>query len=336
MHDNFAVIGGKSERHPLPGGSEMSLLTKTVNGTLFFTGFLPSFTRIGYAARKARWEKLAPDFAGQRWLVTGASTGLGREIALAAARAGAHVVAVARGSDRLSALATDSATGPGSILPCPTDLSLVADTRRLVDELADAGTAFDVLVNNVGVLFNEPQSTAEGLDAGFATNLLNQYVLTEGLKDHDLLAPDACVVTMSSGGLYNVRLSVADLQSHEDYNGSLAYANHKRGQLALTNWWREQELDGIRYYVMHPGWADTPGVQTSLPEFRKLLGALLRTPEEGADTAIWLAAKRPTQSKDNGVWFDRALRPAHLLFGTKGGDSPSELVAYLEDQAARI
>jgi dehydrogenase/reductase SDR family protein 12 len=314
----------------------MSLLTKTVNGTLFFTGFLPSFTRIGLAARRARWEELAPDFAGQRWLVTGASTGLGREIALAAARAGARVVAVARSSDRLAALATETGSGPGEITPVPADLSLVRETRGLVAELAEAGLPFDVLVNNVGVLFNEPITTPEGLDAGFATNLLNQYVLTEGLRERGLFASEACVVTMSSGGLYNVALSVADLQSHEDYNGSLAYANHKRGQAALTRWWREQDLDGIRYYVMHPGWADTPGVQNSLPEFHKLLGKLLRSPEEGADTALWLAAKRPEQEDSSGIWFDRALRPAHRLLGTRGGDSPADLAAYLEEVSRSI
>ena len=312
----------------------MSLLTKTLNGAVFFTGFIPSFTRIGYRARRARWETLTPDFAGQRWLVTGASTGLGREIALAAATAGADVVAVARASDRLSALA--AAPGPGSITTRAADLSLVAVTRELVDELATDGRPFDVLVNNVGVLFNEQTTTPEGLDAGFATNLLNQYLLTEGLKKHGLLAHEACVITMASGGMYNVPLSIDDLQPENDYNGTLAYAYHKRAQAVLNSWWRQQDLDGIRYYVMHPGWADTPGVQTALPEFRRLLGALLRSPEEGADTAVWLAAKRPDQKDDQGVWFDRALRPPHLLFGTRGGDAPAALVEYLERTAADV
>ena len=312
----------------------MSLLTKTLNGAVFFTGFIPSFTRIGYRARRARWQPLAPDFAGQRWLVTGASTGLGREIALAAAAAGADVIAVARASDRLSAL--ESSPGPGSITTRAADLSLVAVTRELVNELAADGRPFDVLVNNVGVLFNDQTTTPEGLDAGFATNLLNQFVLTEGLKAHGLFAPEACVVTMASGGMYNVPLSVADLQPASDYNGTLAYAYHKRAQAALNAWWRQQDLDGVRYYVMHPGWADTPGVQTALPEFRRILGALLRSPEEGADTAIWLAAERPAQAKDQGVWFDRALRPPHLLFGTRGGDEPAALVDYLERIAAEV
>ena len=312
----------------------MSLLTKTLNGAVFFTGFIPSFTRIGYRARRARWETLTPDFAGQRWLVTGASTGLGREIALAAATAGADVVAVARASDRLSALA--AAPGPGSVTTRAADLSLVAVTRELVDELAADGRPFDVLVNNVGVLFNEQTTTPEGLDAGFATNLLNQYLLTEGLKKHGLLAHEACVITMASGGMYNVPLSIDDLQPENDYNGTLAYAYHKRAQAVLNSWWRQQDLDGIRYYVMHPGWADTPGVQTALPEFRRLLGALLRSPEEGADTAVWLAAKRPDQKDDQGVWFDRALRPPHLLFGTRGGDAPAALVEYLERTAADV
>ena len=314
----------------------MSRLAKTLNGAIFFTGFLPSFTRIGLAARRVGWESLTPDFSGQRWLVTGASTGLGKEISLAAARAGADVLAVARSRDKLEALASETAAAPGSISPRAADLSLVGATRALVAELAASNTQFDVLVNNVGVLFNEPTTTAEGLDAGFATNLLNQYVLTEGLKAHGLLARDGCVVTMASGGLYNVPLSIPALQSHEDYNGSLAYASHKRAQAALNGWWREQELDGVRYYVMHPGWADTPGVQTALPEFRKLLGTLLRTPEEGADTAIWLAAKRPEQGNDNGIWFDRALRPAHRLFGTRAGDSPADLVEYLEETASTV
>ena len=312
----------------------MSLLTKTLNGAVFFTGFIPSFTRIGYRARRARWETLAPDFAGQRWLVTGASTGLGREIALAAAAAGADGVAVARASDRLSALA--AAPGPGSISTRAADLSLVAVTRELVNELAEDGRPFDVVVNNVGVLFNEQTRTPEGLDAGFATNLLNQYVLTEGLKEHDLFAPEACVITMASGGMYNVPLSIEDLQPEADYNGTLAYAYHKRAQAVLNSWWRQQDLDGIRYYVMHPGWADTPGVQTALPEFRRLLGALLRSPEEGADTAVWLAAKRPDQDNDQGVWFDRALRSPHLLFGTRGGDAPAALIDYLERVAAEV
>ena len=314
----------------------MAGFTKALNGALFFAGFLPSFTRIGLVARRRSWEELTPDFAGQRWLITGASTGLGREIALTAAGAGADVVAVARSRDKLDALAAEAAAVPGSISPIGADLSLVAETRALVASLVEAAAPFDVLVNNVGVLFNEAGTTAEGLDAGFATNLLNQYVLTEGLRQHKLLSEEACVITMTSGGLYNVPLSISALQSHENYNGSLAYANHKRAQATLTTWWREHELDGIGFYVMHPGWADTPGVQTALPEFRKLLGTLLRSPAEGADTAIWLAAKRPGQDDDRGIWFDRALRPAHKLFGTKDGDDAEALVEYLDRTLANV
>lgn len=322
----------------------MPSISRILKGSLFFTGFLPSFTRIGYAARRAHWPPLEPDFEGQTWLVTGASTGIGREIALGAAAAGARVEAVARSADRLARLAAElderrskgSGGRRGEVRPRAADLSLVADTRRLTAELARAGTPVDVLVNNVGVLLNRPATTAEGLDAAFAVNLLNQFVLTEGLRDAGLLGRDSCVVTMTSGGLYNVPLSIAGLQSHAHYNGSLAYAGHKRAQAALTAWWRRHDLEGIRYYVMHPGWVDTPGVQTALPEFRRLVGPLLRTPAEGADTALWLAAERPGQDDDEGIWFDRSLRPAHKLWGTRSGDDPAELVAYLERTAAAV
>ena len=74
---------------------------------------------------------------------------------------------------------------------------------------------------------------------------------------------------------------------------------------------------------MHPGWADTPGVATSLPGFRLVTGPLLRTPEEGADTAVWLAATRPAPPS-GGFWHDRRPRPEHYLPLTRYGDDDRE------------
>jgi hypothetical protein len=68
---------------------------------------------------------------------------------------------------------------------------------------------------------------------------------------------------------------------------------------------------------MHPGWAATPGVETSLPRFNRVMGPLLRTAEEGADTIVWLgAAAEPAQSS-GGFWHDRRRRPTHRVPWTR-------------------
>jgi dehydrogenase/reductase SDR family protein 12 len=189
-------------------------------------------------------------------------------------------------------------------------------------------------VNNVGVLLNRHQLSNEGLELSFATNLLNHYRLTQGLIERGLLADDAVVINMSSGGMYNVPLTIDKLNAvdPEQYDGVLAYAYQKRAQVVLNSWWREHYADrGWQFYVMHPGWVDTEGVKTSLPAFRKLFQHVLRDAEAGADTALWLAAARPTQEDDGAIWFDRQERSAHLGSSTRrDSDSAEALVEFLD------
>ena len=298
--------------------------------TRFFVGFLPSFTNLGYLARRSLWQRETWDFSGQHWLVTGASTGIGREIARQAAAAGASVVAVARSEDKLAMLTEEAESLPGSIHPIPLDLSLVASTEQLIDEVLVQRPALNVLVNNVGVLLNTPSTTTEGLDTGFATNLLNPWLLTTEACQRELLTDDASIIHMSSGGMYNVPLSVAALESHDNYQGALAYAHHKRAQVELNAYMRRTEKGRRQHYVMHPGWVDTPGVETSLPDFHRLLKPLLRNAPAGADTALWLAAHRPDQRTPEGIWFDRALRSSHALPVSRHGDDLEALQAYLK------
>lgn len=311
----------------------MNPFVQAANGVRFFTGFLPSFTAIGHRVRRLGFASLDADFSGQRWVVTGASTGLGAALARAAAQAGAEVVAVARSADKLAALAEDCAAAPGRIVAKTADLSSITANDTLAAEIA-AGGAVDVLVNNVGVLLRKPDTTAEGLDLAFATNLLGPWHLTERLRAAGALPAGACVITMSSGGLYNVRLSIRALEKQERYDGVVAYAFHKRAQLAVNHHWRRSG-DGVCYYVMHPGWAKTPGVESSLPALDRSLGAILRTPDEGIDTALWLAATRPAQRDEKGLWFDRGLRSEHLLWGTRGGADEGALLAALAEARDR-
>jgi dehydrogenase/reductase SDR family protein 12 len=307
----------------------------------FYSRFTGSFTQVGYRWRSLSWDKFTPDYRGQHWLVTGGSGGIGRHIVLEAARAGATVTAVARSEPKLAVLREDARQAgiQGVATEC-CDFTLQSDTARLLRRLEGAGRKFDVLVNNVGVLLDDLSVTAEGRESSFVSNLLSHYQLTEGLIRAGLLAgPKATVINMTSGGGYNMPLMVAMLNVTDPakYNGVFAYGFHKRAQIVLNQYWRDTYGSrGIAFYVMHPGWADTDGVKRSLPRFRKILRPILRDAASGADTALWLAGTRPSQPERELVWFDRAIRPAHVYDRTRTTkDTPQSLVAYLESELAR-
>ena len=308
----------------------------------FYARFTLSFTQVGYRARNVSWPAFKPDFKGQRWLVTGATGGLGRQIALSAAQAGATVTAAARSKEKLAQLVADAkAMGINSIDTEVCDFSLQSDTARLVRTLAAAGRKIDVLVNNVGVLNDDHSLTSEGRESSFTINFLSHYLLTEGLIRRDLFSgTKPLVVNMTSGGGYNVPLSTAmlNMTNPATFNGTGAYAFHKRGQMVLNQYWRDEHgAKGLTFYVMHPGWADTDGVKRSLPRFRRILKSILRDAASGADTAIWLAATRPAQEEKESVWFDRKQRPAHVYERTRATkDTPQSLVDYLEKELARF
>jgi len=106
--------------------------------------------------------------------------------------------------------------------------------------------------------------------------------------------------------------------SPEVYDGTVAYARAKRAQLVLMHEWvRRMEGTGVSFQAMHPGWAATPGIRDSLPGFAKVMGPLLRTPDQGADTAVWLASAPAGVETTGGFWLDRRPRWEHKVPWTR-------------------
>ena len=311
---------------------------KTVGKLLFYGKFIRSFSAIGFRRRASDWEDSIPDFRGQRWLVTGATGGIGRAVALGAAAAGAEVFAVGRDPDKLSALRTDAGRSAG-LHTRKLDLASIRALRKAAQGRLAADGPFDVLVNNVGVLLHEFQRTAEGLERSFATNLLGHFVLTETLQREGGLAAGALVINVSSGGMYGtpLRLEAMDPRDGRGWDGTAAYAMHKRAQVALTRLWNRQWQGRQTAQVMHPGWVDTEGVRTALPGFRAAMASALRTAEQGADTILWLASTCPAPPPDGGIWLDRSLQPEHEFAFTRSEfPTPEDLGRFLQDCAQRI
>lgn len=249
---------------------------------------------------------------------------------------GATVHAIGRNPAALDALVRDTRDQPGTVVPVVCDLSSMATVADLPQRLAPV--RFDIVVNNVGLLMRSFEATPEGLETSYATNLLGHYILTEGLHDAGALKPGGAIINVVSGGLYNLALNIKMLNIPEaHFNGFAAYASHKRAQIALTEHWRHDfAADRIRTYAVHPGWADTAGVKTSLPKFRQVLAGVVRNENEGADTIDWLAATRPKEVVDE-IWFDRKPRTAHAYPHTRQTRTTVEdLVAYLEADRQRL
>lgn len=139
--------------------------------------------------------------------------------------------------------------------------------------------------------------------------------------------------------MYSEPLSVSQLEmTPGDYDGVKAYARAKRAQVTLTELYAERlRADGVMVHAMHPGWADTPGVARSLPVFRRVVGPLLRTPAEGADTLVWLASSHdPVLNESGRFWHDRRPRPLHRFAHTRRSDTPEErarLLAWVRAKA---
>jgi dehydrogenase/reductase SDR family protein 12 len=104
----------------------------------------------------------------------------------------------------------------------------------------------------------------------------------------------------------------------DDYDGTTAYARAKRAQVVLSaELARRTDPARLVSHAMHPGWADTPGVDDALPGFSRVMGPLLRTPAQGADTMVWLATgDRPTMSSGR-FWHDRRPRWTHRVPSTR-------------------
>jgi dehydrogenase/reductase SDR family protein 12 len=283
---------------------------------------LVGYTSLGYRLRQRWWK--ADDLRsmdGQVVLVTGATSGLGRAAAEGFARLGASVWVLARDArrgERARAIVAESA-GSAEVHLGLCDLSDLASVREFAASFHAQTPRLDVLVNNAGVLAHERTLSADGIELTFATNVIGPFLLTNLLIPLLQHSAPSRIVNVSSGGMYTQRIRVDDLQmAGSTYDGTTAYARAKRAQVILTELWAKRLTgSGVVVHAMHPGWADTPGVRASLPRFYTVTKPFLRTPEQGADTILWLgAAPEPSQSSGK-FWHDRVARPTHLLPRTR-------------------
>lgn len=305
--------------------SAADIVDKVLEGPI-----VTSFTNIGYAARKRLddWRELdSYDLSGRVIAITGPTSGLGMAAAEQLASMNASLILVARNEEKVASLRHRlmDQTGNETISTALADLGDLNTVRSAAKEIAAQHDRLDVLIHNAGALSNEKTMTESGLELTTAVHVVGPFLMTGLLLDALAATPGSRVLTMSSGGMYTAGLTVDNLvMSDENYGGSEQYARAKRAQVTLNEMWAERAGDrGITFHALHPGWADTPGVEASLPTFRKIVGPFLRDPLQGADTLVWLSADDGEPLEVNGgFWLDRRIRPIHKIASTRRTDTP--------------
>jgi dehydrogenase/reductase SDR family protein 12 len=304
----------------LPAGLVDGLLEASIIG---------SFTRVGFVTRRrvAHWSE-PPRLDGKVILITGASSGIGRAVAVSLARLGADLLLIGRDEERLASShrAAASTRGGGRILPTSVDLVDARAVSTFAEGVVGSESRLDGLVHCAGAMFADYRTAADGTELTVSTHVVAPFRLSLLLAPLLFTTPWSVIVTVSSGGMYTQRFNLDDLVlPPADYRGVTAYARAKRAQVVLAREWdRRWRHEGVASYAMHPGWVATPGLSTSLPAIARL-GPLLRTPTEGADTAVWLVAGgqwEPEKAEDwasrpaepsGGIWLDRRRRREYYV-----------------------
>lgn len=274
-----------------------------------------SYGRAGFLRAAEAWKDrdLAYSMQGRVVLCTGANSGLGRFASEFLARRGAEVHMLCRDESRGEAARREivAQTGNSNVHLHVVDVEHGASVRRFAESFNSSGRPVHCLINNAGAIPASHSITEDGLESAMACMAGGSFLLTALLLPALHRGNPGRVVNVSSGGMYTVKLDVDDLEMRgRSYDGTLAYALAKRAQVMLTEGWAARCRGNVNvvFHSMHPGWADTPGVRTSLPSFHERMKDDLRDTAQGADTVLWLAmAPEGGDPARSGLfWFDRA------------------------------
>ncbi len=255
-------------------------------------------------------------------IITGASSGIGKETAKALAALGWRIIGVGRDKSRsLAAEAEIREAAHGvQVEMLRADLAHLNETQRLAEEIATLTDRIDVLVNNAGVMCSEQVITPEGFVENFAGNHLGPFLLTLRLLPllkaaaADAPAGSVRIINTSSDASEMTKgLNWDDLQLKQNFDSGASYCNTKLANVMLARGLAKRlAADGIVAHSMHPGPVDT-NFTSYVPEriaaYIKTLNQL--TPEEGADTVVWLATAEEPGRSSGGYFYQRQPRAAN-------------------------
>lgn len=267
-------------------------------------------------------------------VVTGASAGIGLVVARELARVGWRVIAAGRDAGRTEAAESAIRTAAPNVdlVMLRADLSVMAEVRRLAEDILARAPTIDLLVNNAGGTPAVRRVTPDGFEQCFAGNHLGPFLLTQELLPAIRRAgPGAQIINVASIAHRFVKdMQWDDLQMASRFDAGKAYAQSKLANLLFTRALaRRLADDGVAVNAVHPGF-----VQSNFASHANALVRLVYrlgdpfalSPEQGADTILWLAAARDPGT--GGYYAKR--RPARLTPAASSDEGAERLWAISE------
>jgi NAD(P)-dependent dehydrogenase (short-subunit alcohol dehydrogenase family) len=245
---------------------------------------------------------------GKICLITGATSGIGKAAAISLASQGAITILVSRNSEKGERVRNEiiKRTKNEEVFVYVADLSLQREIRQLAEQVRTKHPRLDVLLNNAGGIFDKRIVTPDGIEMTLALNHLGYFLLTSLLLPQLKAAPGARIINLSSDAHRVGTLEFTDIGYERGYTAVKAYARSKLLNLLFT-YELARHLVGthVKVNAMHPGAVRSNfGKELSgIGGFVfKYLDVFMRSPEKGADTAIWLASD-PSLEGTTGKYF---------------------------------
>jgi len=244
-------------------------------------------------------------------LITGATSGIGRETARQLARLGARVVLGVRDAGRGAELVREIEAGGGTAEVLPIDLASFESVRAAAARFAGTHDSLDVLINNAGVAMRRRELTADGHEKTWQTNFLGGYLLTRLLLPQLRRGTRPRVVNVSSDAHPTGRIDWNDLELEHGYGGYRAYANTKLAQILFTRELARRE-PWLCVTALHPGaiatriWREVPLIPLRMMILAVLwiIGGRIHNASRGADPVVRLAGD-PALDGVTGRYFKR-------------------------------
>ena len=243
-------------------------------------------------------------------LVTGSTSGLGRELALRVAATGAHVIVHGRNAERgAEVVAQIEEEGKGSARFIRADLASLAEVRELAGTVLQEYGRLDLLINNAGIGSRVPDErslSADGYELRFAVNYLSHFLLTRLLLERLQASAPSRIINVASIG--QAPIDFDDVMLDEGYSGGRAYGQSKLAQIMFTiDLAEELEGTGVQVFSLHPAtYMDTGMVRDAGITPRS-------TVDEGADAVMHLVTADDLESGQffNGLRSGRANAQAY-------------------------
>eukprot|EP00339_Tiarina_fusa_P026898 CAMPEP_0117000302 /NCGR_PEP_ID=MMETSP0472-20121206/2692_1 /TAXON_ID=693140 ORGANISM="Tiarina fusus, Strain LIS" /NCGR_SAMPLE_ID=MMETSP0472 /ASSEMBLY_ACC=CAM_ASM_000603 /LENGTH=340 /DNA_ID=CAMNT_0004699955 /DNA_START=143 /DNA_END=1165 /DNA_ORIENTATION=+ len=306
---------------------------QSISSTQFYLYGRKHFTQIGYAKHVAKYTTpvqtsatIRPgeegadgyDFGGKVVVITGANSGLGKELATYAASKGAKLYMLCRSKERAEAARDEivKLTSNEQVDILLADLAEMSQVKQVVADLQSKEDKVDVLVCNAGVLLNERKVSSEGNELTIASHLLGgSFLLSQLLLPQLKAAEGGRVVFVSSGGMYNYKFpdwetATSAGDAEKSYDGQFAYTYAKRGQVLLAER-NSRDIPEVTWVSAHPGWTATPAVDMAYGDAKKYLEPM-RSTWEGAEGIAWLMSAKKDELQGGEFYLDRKPQRKHL------------------------